>query len=476
VLRVALAALLLLVPAALAGCGGTTLPSAPMGDGAAELVPSSTDLYVVVDGDLEGERWSQARELLTAFPRLDAFADELLAERGEELDAALGPDVAFAVVNLEYREAVALTDPDDPEALRRLIDEAGGAAAELDGGWWAAAPDKRAIQRLLSAREADGALAEREDFRELTGELPEDALARVFVRGGPVEDALADLQALPGELGRALDCIAAGREIPSAALALRPEDEGVRLDGALQRPDDWPVDADGFSNVADRAPEGPIVFAGAASLPESVERALACAAVGADGGDGIELLRTLGFGLDALLPGEVALLVYPASGGSGTPTVSLWAEIEDEDRTRAALEELAGMAAALVPGVTVDEVDVDPDQTGPALVVERDGEPVLYLGVDPGMVVASTTEQGVEGLLVLHDTSVGGDPRFRAAVERLDVGYPVGEALVYVDVAAAGGLLMPPRHARALEPLETLLLAGKADGDLVTVRGFLAFD
>lgn len=465
--RVALAALLVLLPAVLAGCGGT-LASAPVDDGAAGLVPSSVDLYVVVDGDLEGEPWADARDLLERFPRLDAFVDELLAEHGAELDAALGPELALAVVNLEYQEAVALTEPDDPAALERLVAEAGGVVAELDRGWWAAAPDERAIQRLLSAREADGALAEREDFQRLAGDLPDDALARVFVRGGPVEDALADLPMLPGELARALDCLAGGRDIPSAALALRAERGGVRLDGALDRPEGWPDGDDGFGNIADTAPERPLLFAGAASLPEGVDRALACAA-GADG-ELTQMLRLLGSSATSLLSGEVAVAVYPAARRSdrpSSPTVTLWAEV-DEERALETVEELAGLASALVPGLTVEDVDVDPDQIRQAKVVKQDGEPLLYVGVELGLLVVSNTERGVEGLLTIHETPLSADRRYRAASEEAFGGYAADEdVLLYLDAAAA--------HDE-LEPLDTLLLAAKASGDTVTVRGFLAID
>lgn len=482
--RVALLALLALLPAVLAGCGGS-LASAPAGDDAADLLPSSVDLVVSLDGELEGERWAQAEELLDRFPLLRAFAGEALGGLGgtqAEWDAALGPEVVLAVVNLEYREAVGLTRPDDPEELRRLVGEAGGAVAELDGGWWAAARDERAIERLLTARAADGALSGRGDFRRLGKELPDDALATIFVRGGSADDALADLRALPEPLGRALDCLAAGREIPSAAFALRAEPGGVRVDGALDRPEGWPDGGDGFWNIADTVPERPLLFAGASSLPEGLDRALACAA-GADG-EATQLLRLLGAGATSLLTGEVAVAVHPAprrSDRPNPPTVTLWAEIEDEQAARASIEELAGLASALVPGLTVEDVDVHPDQTRQAKVVERDGEPILYLGLDPGLLVVSNTERGVEGLLTIHDAPLSADRRYRAALEETFGGYPSEEdALLYLDADAARdqarALGTGGTWAGELEPLDTLLLAARDSGDTVIVRGFLAID
>jgi len=479
--RVALAALVLLLPVVFAGCG-STLASAPVGDGAAELVPSSVDLYVVVDGDLEGERWSEARSLLEAFPRLDGFVDELLAERGVELDAALGPEVALAVVNLEYGEAVALTEPDDPEALERLVAEAGGAAAELDRGWWAAAHDERAIQRLLSARDADGALAEREDFERLTGDLPDDALARAFVRGGPVEDALADLATLPGDLGQALECLAAGREVPSAALALSPEEDGVRLDGALDRPEGWPEGGDGFGNVTETIPERPLLVAGAASVPEGLDRALACAA-GADG-EALQLLRLLGGGATSLLSGELAVAVYPAprrSDRPNPPTVSLYAEVAEEEQALALVDELAGLVSALVPGLTVEDVDLGEPATARAKVVSLDGEPMLYVGGERGILVVSSTERGVAGVLTSHEAPLSNDRRFVAAAEAAFGELPAdADALLYLDLEAAaeqarsvGG---EASWAGALEPLDTLFVVAEGADDQVGIEGFLAFD
>ena len=479
--RVALAALLVLLPAVLAGCG-STLASAPVGDGAADLVPSSVDLYVVVDGDLEGERWAEARELLERFPRPDAFVDELLAERGAELDAALGPELALAVVNLEYHEAVALTEPDDPEALERLVADAGGVVAELDRGWWAAAPDERAIQRLLSAREADGALAEREDFRRLTGDLPDDALARVFVRGGPVEDALADLPTLPGELARALDCLAAGREVPSAALALRPEDEGVRVHGALDRPDGWPEGGDGFSTITETIPERPLLVAGAGSVPEGLDRALACAA-GADG-EALQLLRLLGGGATSLLSGEIAVAVYPEprrSDRPNPPTVALYAELAEEEQALSMVDELAGLVSALVPGLTVEDVNLGESAMARAKVVSLDGEPVLYVGAELGILVVSNAERGVAGVLTSHEAPLAADRRYTAAAEAAFGELPTdADALLYLDLEAVEGqaraLGAEAPWAGALEPLDTLFLRAEGDDETVTVEGLLAFD
>ena len=479
--RVALAALVLLLPVVLAGCG-STLASAPVGDGAADLVPSSVDLYVVVDGDLEGERWGEARELLESFPRLGGLVDELLAEHGPELDAALGAEVAFAVVNLEYQEAVALTEPDDPEALRRLVNEAGGAVAELDRGWWAAAPDERAIQRLLSALDADGALAEREDFERLTGDLPDDALARIFVRGGPVEDALADLPTLPGGLGQALECLSAGREVPSAALALSPEEDGLRLDGALDRPDGWPEGGDGFESITTTIPERPLLVAGATSVPEGLDRALACAA-GADG-EALQLLRLLGGGATSLLAGEIAVAVYPAprrSDGPNPPTVSLYAELAEEEQALAMVDELAGLVSALVPGLTVEDVDLGESATTLAKVVSLDGEPVLYVGENLGILVVSNTERGVAGVLTTHEAPLSSDRRYVAAAEAAFGEVPTdADALLYLDLEAAAGQARSAGAdapwAGAVEPLDTLFLVAEGADDRVRVEGLLAFD
>ena len=479
--RFALAALVLLLPVVLAGCG-STLASAPVADGAADLVPSSVDLYAVVDGDLEGERWGEARELLQSFPRLEGLVDELLAEHGPELDAALGAEVALAVVNLEYEEAVALTEPDDPAALRRLVDEAGGALAELDRGWWAAAPDERAIQRLLAARDADGALAEREDFERLTGDLPDDALVRIFVRGGPVEDALADLPALPGELGRALECLAAGREVPSAALALSPEEDGVRIDGALDRPADWPDGGDGFENITDTIPVRPLLVAAAASMPEGLDRALACAA-GADG-EALQLLRLLGGGATSLLSGEVAVAVHPAPVGSdrpSPPTVSLYAELAEEEQALGMVDELAGLVSALVPGLTVEDVNLGESASTGAKVVLLDGEPVLYVGAGLGVLVVSNTERGVAGVLAAGEAPLSNDRRYVAAAEAAFGEPPTDDdALLYLDLEAAAGQARSEGAnepwAGALEPLDTLFLTAEGADDRVKVEGLLAFD
>src|SRR5687768_9080036 len=115
-----------------AGCGGAGAPG-----GAAEVAPADAAFYVVVDADFEGDQWDAVQELASSFPGgedlIGRIVQEIESESGEALDfeqdvePALGPEVAFVVLAPESSDddgtVVVLTQPDDQEALQRLIEK-----------------------------------------------------------------------------------------------------------------------------------------------------------------------------------------------------------------------------------------------------------------------------------------------------------------------------------------------------------------
>ena len=153
-MRVILAALVAMLLAASAGCGESGSPGE-----ASSVVPEDVAAYVSVDTSFAGEQWRAASDLLARFPDGENALDELLAEA--ELQDALGPETVFAVLPgpvAEGREppVVMLTQPDEPAAFDRLVEESDAVAC--GGAGLAGRRPRRACARPLP-RGARGAVA-----------------------------------------------------------------------------------------------------------------------------------------------------------------------------------------------------------------------------------------------------------------------------------------------------------------------------
>ena len=189
----------------------------------------------------EGDQWRAAAELLGTLPRRRGALDELLAEAAEEagldgdaeLQDALGPEIAFAVLSEPVRPGqeppvVMLTQPGDPRRLRAALGGERRGPSRRGGRAGRSSPTTRRCS--TSYREAlDGPSLEDSDaFAEAMDDLPGDALAaRVRERRGAREalpELPAGLQSAP--LG------AARREpTPTIGAALRAEGDGLRVEG-----------------------------------------------------------------------------------------------------------------------------------------------------------------------------------------------------------------------------------------------------
>ena len=172
--------------------------------------------FVAIDSDLRSEEWQDVDELLRKFPGRQRFLtlvqDELRAEELEwerDLDPAVGAEVDVAVAGTTSEDVVvdALTRPDDPAALERLVEKEDPPLVlrELGDGWHAVAEKQADFDRVLAA---DGAetLDDSDSYDEAMGKLEDDArrqglppraVAREAVPGGGHRRAAAEELARP---------------------------------------------------------------------------------------------------------------------------------------------------------------------------------------------------------------------------------------------------------------------------------------
>jgi Protein of unknown function (DUF3352) len=321
---VALAIVLLAVSA---GCGesGST-------GGAASAVPEDVAAYVSVDTTFERDQWQAASELLARFPDGEGALEEVLDEK--DLRDALGPEAVVAVLPGPVDAGgtppvVMLTQPDDTEAFDRLLEGSDAARAEMRG-WQVVAESEEALDRYREALEGPS-LEGSEAFAEAMDDLPQDALARLYANG----EAL--LEAIP-QLGQSPLGLVQGQAGGSIGAALRPEAEGIRIEGRVAATEEAPAPEAYESELVRKVPAGAIAFLSFNDLGGALELL---------GGD----FLPLGLGeVGSLLAGESAIYL----NGKGDAT--LVTQVEDEAAALRAVEALLGLAGEDLP-VAVDAFD-----------------------------------------------------------------------------------------------------------------------
>jgi hypothetical protein len=434
------AALAAVVLAVAAGCG----QSGAVGS-AASAVPGSAVVYVTADTSFEGGQWRAVSDLLAKFPDGEGLLEDLLeeatAEAGLEGDAdlraALGPEVALVVLDVPSAadaepSVVVLTKPEDEDAFDRLLEGAEAVRGEVQG-WQVVAPTEADLERYREELEAS-TLEGSEDFEQAMDDLPDEALARVYVNGEALAETAA---ALPPGMMQPPPLGLAGGPTGSIGAALVAESDGVRFEGhAIASGDaDLPQYEAFESELVEEVPAGAVAFLAFNDLGSALSEYLGM--VGAAGAAG-----QLPFDpaqIAELLSGEVALYVRPG------PAVTLVAEVEDEAAALQTVESLVGLAGGEAP--------------------------IVYEAFD-GLLAVSNSQAELDALRG-DGPRLDQDDRFEEALDR--AGMP--DATVgfgYVDVQAAvpllTGLMAPlgddgDLPAEYLEPLGGLVFWGESSGE-----------
>jgi uncharacterized protein DUF3352 len=188
------------VAVALAGCGGSTNPSAGNG---ADIVPASAALFVAIDTDPASSQWQAVDQLANKFPDKQKAVDSIkqqLAKKGldweRDLKPALGPELDVVMLDFARpNDAVALLQPRDEGAFERGVKK--GNAADPSSqlvykrfhGWTVASDKQAAIDAFTRASDnAVRMLSEDNTFSSALGKGG-DGLVRAYVNGAQVMSA-----------------------------------------------------------------------------------------------------------------------------------------------------------------------------------------------------------------------------------------------------------------------------------------------
>jgi hypothetical protein len=480
-------ALALVVVGLTAACGGTTGNRAGggIGEAGASMVSSGAFVYASVDGDLSSSRWQQVDELLKRFPVRDRLLAELRKGLGEQqldyqsdLEPALGPEIDVAAVagaSLQDTSYAVLTKPESIEkarALVRKLDQGSTpSATRVVDGWLAIADTQQMIDLVL--KRTGSSLADNSRFKDAIGQLPDDALVKLYASGPELSKLVSSLS------GVAQTAVAGGSssyKLDWVAVSAVAADDGIKLQADAKSTNGGTLAGSAYSsNLISGVPADALAFA---------------TFHGRSGFDPLSRLRqnpafgqalpqieqALGMPLEdlvALFEHETAFYVRR---GPGLPEFSLVLEAPDTQQTLTTIDRLAARVARLAPARLGEEKQGDL-----AVKTLNFGQvTVRWAGFD-GRVLLTTSPTGIADYRSsgdkLSDASAFKDALSGAGAPGKTNGLAyvnVADALQLIeDYAGLAGGKLPADIEPNLKPLRSFVAYGSSSGDRSTFAAFL---
>jgi hypothetical protein len=480
------------LPAAFAlgavGCSGGSAgakAAGGAGDAGASIAPKGAPLYVSVDSDLSSSQWDAANALLAKFPGKDKLLNQLRSsfEKSAQLSwqndvkPALGPEVDVVLLDLKSNpDVVALTQPKDESAFKRLVDKANSDPSSKlvveDYKGWKIVSDSQAVLDRFKQDAAAGTLADESTFGDAMGKLSNDALAKLYVDGPKVTEALKGAISSSG-----LGSLGVQGKLVSGVAELVPEKDGLRLDGTLTS-EGASAGESYASSLVDQVPAGALAFLSfnGATVGEQMRKQLQDALKGLAGNvPGGQLLVPIVQQIGPIFAHENALYVR---SGTPIPEVTLVTTPDSPSAAMttadAVISGFAGIAGLQVKptAVTISGVQAKSLQIGPV---------TIYYGADGNKFVI-TDEQRAFADLKATGNRLSDDPTFKEAMSasgmpgktggfvylNLKDGIPLIESLVQLT-----GRSVPSEVSDNLQPLRTFVAWGQPSGNEQRFSTFL---
>ena len=467
---------LVLVVAALSlpalGCGEASSPGAA----GASVAPAGAQAFVSVDTSFDSANWETGRALLVKFPDGNKAVDWLLRQlSGQGLDfqrdvkPAFGPETDLVGLDLSGDgKFVGLTQPEDRAKLDALLAKSDPPLVKREIDGWVAFSDSQANLDEFESMQKEGALDGVSAYQKVSSQVASDAFVHVYVAGS----ALASTPFLT----------LFGSDAPSLALSLKPEDDGIHVEGAAS-----PATSDLFSQpfkaeLPSQVPGGVFLYAGTSGLDAELS-AFRNVIEEAEPGFDRHLARVeaeLGVSLDSdvfpLFSHESALYVRP---GFPIPEVTIVTQVDDEQTAMATLDKLAKGVTEYYSGARLDSFDTAGVH---AQRLSLNQFLSVYYGTFDGKLVITTSAQGIADLKA-GTTRLADDQAFKDATSA--AGMPSETTgFLYVDLSKAlpalvglgdaGGMRAPAWLRPNLEPLHSLVVYGTKDGDVAKFVGVLS--
>jgi hypothetical protein len=473
-MRIVLGSLLACLVLAASGCGGGGDSSATGDTAAASIAPASAVAYATINTDLDSDQVDQLEELLAKFPDRDRLLAEIQQNLAEDdlswendVRPALGETLDVVLLDLEGA-FVAVLKPADKAKLEALLAKSDEPTArrEVDG-WTVIAETDAVLDRFEAARDS-GALEDDDQFESAMDELPEEALAKLYIDGEAATRAAESAGA--GASG--------ANRVTAFAAALAAESSGLKLDGALssELEGDLASVEPYEAKLIDAAPDDALFFLsgnGYQKLRDAV-RAL-------DEQSTLRQFRELlGIELEEaaqLFDREFAFWVAP---GAPIPEVTLLAETDDEAAAKKTLDSLASKLQVFAGGARrqTEIGGVQADQ----VVIE--GFTITYATLD-GRFIVTTRPNAVADVRTRAGGGLSGSAEFSEAVEDADMP-DATFGFMYVDVeaiaemvqgfAGAAGEEVPPEVQRNIDPLGAFVFYADGEPEDLKLSAFLSIE
>jgi hypothetical protein len=331
------------------------------------------------------------------------------------------------------------------------------------------------LDRFRQKREGEK-LSASAAYEDAVGELPDDALVKIYSGGPQVQQAIRE--GLAGE-GAPQGLAQRFQAFESFAAALTAEGDGVRFEAGTIVDSD--VELDTYeAQLPESLPAGALLYVSFANLDEPARRVIEILEDVIPNFEEQRRQAEQGFGFSLendllpLLQNEGAFAIY-----RGEPLPAFVLALADGERAVRLMDRLGALLELGEEGSTRQE-EVE-GTTVKELVFVDEGFSIFYAAVD-GVFVASNVRASV--LAPNGDgPKLADDPLFQAAQEGADaegstIGFAYGnleDGLSYAfDFAEEQGETVPQEARQNTEPLESFLVSVTQDGDRFELSGFLA--
>jgi hypothetical protein len=472
----------------IAGCGADEQART---SGVAEIVPAEAPAIVAVNSDLSSGQWQQADELLRKFPGraqlLDGIRSSLKDDSGldyeQDVKPALGDEIDLVWLDFANggSNVVGITKPKDADAFRRMVEK--GNKTESDkllyeevDGWFVVADQQATLDRF--EQEMDGAkLADDSTYKDALAELPKHSLVSVYAKGESITKALQDVFREYQGGGTTPFQLTTGQRLDFITAALAAEGNGVRLAGATRAAEEPKTEPKVYSSklivdvpgdaIAFLTYRGDNSFTRQAQSSPSYRRALR------------QFEQLHGVRLDKLLTlfrDEVAFYVRPAipfpqftllvSGANDGASLT----VNQLFKALASTEGAKPCPPTTEDGIPVRCIDFGEIDVRGAVV---DGKVVVTTGPNPVAEVRSSGTKLPDSEAYKNAVKAASMPDETAGLLWIDLAKAVPMILGFADASAEP---VPPDLRANLEPLQSFLAWGDADGRTSSFSAFLAFD
>jgi hypothetical protein len=452
--------------------GGGSVPAG------ADYVPSTAKGFFFVSTDTGGGQWKNADDLLKNFSgrkQLIAMIEQSLAKQKldyeTDIKPALGPETDAGILSFQGStgNAVIAAQPQDESKFKALLnkvasDEPSTAITRKVGDWTLASDTQAALDAAVSAHNGTS-LADNAAFKEAMGDLPGDALAKLWLDGaaltGLAKPRTGGTGTLPG-FGKLLSLVA----------AVQAQSDGLSIRSAVKTSQALPLE-NYSAHLLDQVPSGALAYLSVSGLDRTIE---ALATIPAVKTQLASIEQQLGVSLQqlaSLFAGEGALYVRQ---GVPLPEVTLVLKQADEAAARTLADKIfARLAPALGGQIVATTV------SGVPVKQVRGQQFSLYYAVFDGELVVTDSTTGISGLKdtgsKLSDDSLFKDAKSAAGMPDSNAGFfyvnlkdtiPIIENLV-----TSSGRNIPPAVQQNLEPLRTALFYATIDGAKAIGSGFI---